>query len=219
MPKASTSTPRYTNTGITCAVSRNPRSIRSPRAERAVQMPSGIPTISAIAAVSASTPVQCKWRSTHSTVRTHASIRSAIGPNTFVKSQWSCRLAVVHAYIRRTAGWMSLSSHDGTSAHSSEPTSTTVVSRATTRPVRSRWFGRSAGTKAASVGAAAGATATDVTGSRLLAGYHAERVGPRDHAEPRTAGVDDGDRQIAAGQQRHDVTQLRPGRHVIGHRA
>ena len=46
MPNSSTSTPRYTNTGITCAVSRKPRRKRSALAERAVQMPSGMPMVS-----------------------------------------------------------------------------------------------------------------------------------------------------------------------------
>ena len=59
---------------------------------------------------------------------------SAIGLKIRVNSQWSCRLAVIQLYIRRTSFWMWLSSHDGTSCHSSEPTSTTVVSEGDDQP-------------------------------------------------------------------------------------
>src|SRR5262245_32086081 len=146
-----------------------------------------------MAAVRASTPVQRRPRRIHNTKRTKASIASAIGLNSLVKSQLSRRLAVIQPYIRRTSPWMWLSSHDGTSDQSREPTTTIVVSSATISAVRSRWFGRSTGAYALSA-MVADATATDAIGSELLAGDHTERVGSCDHSEPGAARVDDRDR-------------------------
>jgi hypothetical protein len=48
IPNNTTTGMRYTKAGITCAVSRNPRSTRSARSDRAVQIPSGTPISSAI---------------------------------------------------------------------------------------------------------------------------------------------------------------------------